>query len=212
MDARIVDGRKIAKVTSEGRLLVEPTVLRGTYDGEPVAVQVTADGELVISAAVHVGDVTATIGEIEAKGSPDDGVTWVPVRVDADGRLEVQLSGNYTQLPDVIAADTVITAGSNLIITNGGQPFVLGVGKQGVAVGYSLESRAKAKLAIMFYSAVYPTSRPLSTTYLYDSGASASVEGAGVIPIAYSSRYALRLFNADAVDMTVKVLTRAEVS
>ncbi|MFY9133711.1 MAG: hypothetical protein WAO51_00745 [Bacillota bacterium] len=112
MDARIVDGRKIAKVTSEGRLLVEPTVLRGTYDGEPVAVQVTADGELVISAAVHVGDVTATIGEIEAKGSPDDGVTWVPVRVDADGRLEVQLSGNIDELKG-LAADRPAAAAGN---------------------------------------------------------------------------------------------------
>jgi len=118
MDARIVDGRKIAKVTSEGRLLVEPTVLRGTYGGEPVAVQVTADGELVISAAVHVGDVTATIGEIEAKGSPDDGVTWVPVRVDADGRLEVQLSENKASRVQTVLTTTPL--GANKTYTQSG--------------------------------------------------------------------------------------------
>ena len=129
-----------------------------------------------------------------------------------DGSLRAQLSGNIAQLPDVITTDTVITAGSNLILKNGTQPWILDASKRGIAAGYGLSSGVKSKLAIMFYSEKYPTTTPLSTIYLYDSGSSSTAGGSGVIQVAHSSRYALRLFNADAVDMTVKVLTRAEVS
>lgn len=75
---------------------IQPVRLYGEGDR---SVTVTPEGKLSVDA-----QVTAEVADSKIKGSTDAGTTWVPVRVNSSGQLEVTLSGSKvarvaTQLP-----------------------------------------------------------------------------------------------------------------
>jgi hypothetical protein len=54
-------------------------------------ITVDEEGKLRVSATIE-----AEIADSKIKGSPD-GTNWVPIKVGADGSLEVQLKGSYPE-------------------------------------------------------------------------------------------------------------------
>lgn len=69
---------------------IQPVRLYGEGDQ---SVTVTPEGKLSVDA-----QVTAEVADSKIKGSTDAGTTWVPVRVNSSGQLEVALSGS--SVPD----------------------------------------------------------------------------------------------------------------
>jgi len=68
MDARIVDGRKIARVTDDGKLKV---LVHGRDGDDLVPVKVSEDGYLMLATDVTVGGVTVDLGTVELnQGAP----------------------------------------------------------------------------------------------------------------------------------------------
>ena len=68
--------------------------------------ELTEDGKLPVEMTVNI---EATIEESQMHGSTDGGTTWVPIKVGADGSLEVQLKGSKTRVssPPVTGVKTV---------------------------------------------------------------------------------------------------------
>lgn len=97
-DVRVVSNNKILGIDSNGAASVK---ILGP-DGVPV--NVTADGKLSVDA-----QVTASVADSKIKGSPDAGVTWVPVKVNANGDISVSLNGRTTA---VAGKKTVAVAGT----------------------------------------------------------------------------------------------------
>ena len=62
MDARIVDGRKIARVTDDGKLKV---LVHGRDGDDLVPVKVSEDGYLMLATDVTVEGVTVDLGTVE---------------------------------------------------------------------------------------------------------------------------------------------------
>lgn len=68
MDARIVDGRKIARVTDDGKLKV---LVHGRDGDDLVPVKVSEDGYLMLATDVTVEGVTVDLGTVELnQGAP----------------------------------------------------------------------------------------------------------------------------------------------
>jgi len=68
MDARIVDGRKIARVTDDGKLKV---LVHGRDGDNLVPVKVSEDGYLMLATDVTVEGVTVDLGTVELnQGAP----------------------------------------------------------------------------------------------------------------------------------------------
>ena len=68
MDARIVDGRKIARVTDDGKLKV---LVHGRDGDDLVPVKVSEDGYLMLATDVTVESVTVDLGTVELnQGAP----------------------------------------------------------------------------------------------------------------------------------------------
>lgn len=84
MDARIVDGRKIARVTDDGKLKV---LVHGRDGDDLVPVKVSEDGYLMLATDVTVEGVTVDLGSVELnQGAPGQN-PW-----------PVTLSGNTVEL------------------------------------------------------------------------------------------------------------------
>lgn len=57
--------------------------------------ELTEDGKLPVEMTVNI---EATIEESQMHGTTDDGTNWVPLKVGADGTLQVQLMGSNTRV------------------------------------------------------------------------------------------------------------------
>jgi hypothetical protein len=66
-------------------------------------ITVDGEGKLRVSATVE-----AEIADSKIKGSPD-GTNWVPIKVGADGSLEVQLKGSFATLRPMLGATKTAT-------------------------------------------------------------------------------------------------------
>ena len=98
MDARIVDGRKIARVTDDGKLKV---LVHGRDGDDLVPVKVSEDGYLMLATDVTVESVTVDLGTVELnQGAPGQN-PW-----------PVTLSGNIDELKG-LAADRPAAAAGN---------------------------------------------------------------------------------------------------
>ena len=99
MDARIVDGRKIARVTDDGKLKV---LVHGRDGDDLVPVKVSEDGYLMLATDVTVEGVTVDLGTVELnQGAPGQN----PWPVTLSGRrtakmTTLRLSGFAQPLPD----------------------------------------------------------------------------------------------------------------
>ena len=91
MDARIVDGRKIARVTDDGKLKV---LVHGRDGDDLVPVKVSEDGYLMLATDVTVEGVTVDLGTVALnQGAPGQN-PW-----------PVTLSGNIMELYGATAND-----------------------------------------------------------------------------------------------------------
>lgn len=63
--------------------------------------ELTEDGKLPVEMTVNI---EATIEESQMHGTADGGTNWVPLKVGADGTLQVQLSGSFDTLRPMIGA------------------------------------------------------------------------------------------------------------
>ena len=96
MDARIVDGRKIARVTDDGKLKV---LVHGRDGDDLVPVKVSEDGYLMLATDVTVEGVTVDLGTVELnQGAPGQN-PW-----------PVTLSGAITEVVKVVDALAITTS------------------------------------------------------------------------------------------------------
>lgn len=103
MDARIVDGRKIARVTDDGKLKV---LVHGRDGDDLVPVKVSEDGYLMLATDVTVEGVTVDLGTVELnQGAPGQNpwpvtlsgkIAYEPQRKRPATKLEFEyISGRY---------------------------------------------------------------------------------------------------------------------
>lgn len=104
MDARIVDGRKIARVTDDGKLKV---LVHGRDGDDLVPVKVSEDGYLMLATDVTVEGVTVDLGTVELnQGAPGQNpwpVTLSGTVVPDEQAMPVRLMGQL-QIMDRISA------------------------------------------------------------------------------------------------------------
>jgi|GEM_PF-6246568 len=202
----------LAEEDSQGTQVVPTLPYRKLTDGT-YAPETTADPP-VTDPDVPAGQISLLKGLIQQQNETLQRLATIEAKLHDRVAVDATLTGSnvsFVQKPDVVTTDTVITAGSNVIFKDtGDKPWVLGSGQRRVAAGYSLGTNAKSRLVVLFYSAKYPASYPLKDVTLVDNTGTAAASGAGITD-ALSNRYVLRLFNTDSVDITLKVLTRAEV-
>ena len=99
MDARIVDGRKIARVTDDGKLKV---LVHGRDGDNLVPIKVSEDGYLMLAT-----DVTVDLGTVELnQGAPGQN----PWPVTLSGSLMEISVNDWSELPDPSEAPLGATA------------------------------------------------------------------------------------------------------
>lgn len=104
MDARIVDGRKIARVTDDGKLKV---LVHGRDGDDLVPVKVSEDGYLMLATDVTVEGVTVDLGTVELnQGAPGQN----PWPVTLSGSLMEIPVNDWSELPDPSEAPLGATA------------------------------------------------------------------------------------------------------
>jgi len=91
MDARIVDGRKIARVTDDGKLKV---LVHGRDGDDLVPVKVSEDGYLMLATDVTVEGVTVDLGTVELnQGAPGQN----PWPVTLSGNIAEKASAQHSE-------------------------------------------------------------------------------------------------------------------
>jgi len=111
MDARIVDGRKIARVTDDGKLKV---LVHGRDGDDLVPVKVSEDGYLMLATDVTVEGVTVDLGTVELnQGAPGQN----PWPVTLSGTMTERYGADVNSRPP---ADTVPAGATFTIVDESG--------------------------------------------------------------------------------------------
>ena len=111
--------------------------------------------------------------------------------------------GSLVQQPDVITADTVIAAGADIILP------MRTIASKRIAVGIRLGAARKYQVAMLCFAASDDINY-IKEQIVVDSASVAAVLGAAQTD-AFTNRLKLRVYNKDNQDMTVKLLSLAEV-
>ncbi len=148
MDARIVDGRKIASVTDDGKLKV---LVHGRDGDDLVPVKVSEDGYLMLATDVTVEGATVDLGTVELnQGAPGQN----PWPVTLSGTKVVE-SAPVTGIKTVTSTVAEVFAGSSrkanrskLVIRNLHQAVAIRIGGSGITdtIGQSLEPGASVEI------------------------------------------------------------------
>ena len=119
MDARIVDGRKIARVTDDGKLKV---LVHGRDGDDLVPVKVSEDGYLMLATDVTVEGVTVELGTVELnQGAPGQN-PW-PVTLSGQIVQQDPFGNDYLRVVDAAPfaydpeTDTIQVSGRTNTIT-----------------------------------------------------------------------------------------------
>ncbi len=119
------------------------------------------------------------------------------------GDQKVTLSGSLVQKADVISTDTVIAAGADTILN------FQTIASRRIAAGIRLEAARKWQVSVLSY-ATSDSTNYVKEQIILDSAASVTIMGAAQVD-AYTNKIRLRVYNKDTQDMTVKLLSFAEV-
>ena len=115
----------------------------------------------------------------------------------------MQLSGSLVQQPDVIAADTVIAAGADIVLP------MRTIASKRIAVGIRLGAARKHQVAMLWYAASDATNYIKEAIVVDNASVVRTLDAAQMD--AFTNRLKLRVYNKDTQDMTVKLLSLAEV-
>ena len=120
MDARIVDGRKIARVTDDGKLKV---LVHGRDGDDLVPVKVSEDGYLMLATDVTVEGVTVDLGTVELnQGAPGQN----PWPVTLSGHIREFAVASWDDLPpdSVPVGSVAMLIGTNDIRQTDGEEWL----------------------------------------------------------------------------------------
>ena len=121
MDARIVDGRKIARVTDDGKLKV---LVHGRDGDDLVPVKVSEDGYLMLATDVTVESVTVDLSTVELnQGAPGQN-PW-PVTLSGHIASDSGLAANRPGAASVRAGFVYYSVDTDVIEYSDGAKWVV---------------------------------------------------------------------------------------
>lgn len=124
MDARIVDGRKIARVTDDGKLKV---LVHGRDGDDLVPVKVSEDGYLMLATDVTVEGVTVDLGTVELnQGAPGQNPWPVTLSGTLSGHIQEFAVASWDDLPpdSVPVGSVAMLIGTNDIRQTDGEEWL----------------------------------------------------------------------------------------